>query len=41
MVKEIKDICDKHDLWLVEDCCDALGSKYNNKPVLLLVIFLH
>jgi len=33
MVKEIKDICDKYDLWLVEDCCDALGSKYNNKLV--------
>ena len=21
----------KHKLWLIEDCCDALGSKYNNK----------
>lgn len=32
-VKEIKEICDKYNLWLVEDCCDALGSKYNNKIV--------
>jgi len=23
----------KHDLWLVEDCCDALGSTYNGKLV--------
>ncbi len=24
----IKEFCDKHNLWLVEDNCDALGSKY-------------
>lgn len=24
----IKAFCDKHNLWLVEDNCDALGSKY-------------
>lgn len=24
----IKKFCDKHDLWLVEDNCDALGTKY-------------
>jgi CDP-6-deoxy-D-xylo-4-hexulose-3-dehydrase len=23
----------KHNLWLVEDCCDALGSKYDGKIV--------
>ena len=23
----------KHDLWLVEDCCDAVGSTYNGKKV--------
>ena len=27
----VKDFCDKHNLWLVEDNCDALGSKYNYK----------
>lgn len=25
---KVKAFCDKHDLWLVEDNCDALGSKY-------------
>lgn len=25
------DICQKNNLWLVEDNCDALGSKYNGK----------
>jgi CDP-6-deoxy-D-xylo-4-hexulose-3-dehydrase len=24
----VKEFCDKHDLWLIEDNCDALGSKY-------------
>lgn len=24
----VKAFCDKHDLWLVEDNCDALGSQY-------------
>lgn len=27
-VKAIKDFCDKHDLCLIEDNCDALGSQY-------------
>ena len=27
-LKAIKDFCDKHNLWLIEDNCDALGSKY-------------
>jgi CDP-6-deoxy-D-xylo-4-hexulose-3-dehydrase len=26
-------IADKHRLWLVEDCCDALGSTYRGKKV--------
>ena len=25
--------CAKHNLWLVEDCCDAVGSTYHGKPV--------
>ncbi|PIU61718.1 lipopolysaccharide biosynthesis protein RfbH [archaeon CG07_land_8_20_14_0_80_38_8] len=29
-VKKVKELCKKHGLWLVEDCCDALGSKYGN-----------
>jgi CDP-6-deoxy-D-xylo-4-hexulose-3-dehydrase len=32
-IKKIKDICEKHDLWLIEDSCDALGSKFDNKNV--------
>ena len=27
-LKSVKAFCDKHNLWLVEDNCDALGSKY-------------
>lgn len=27
-LKGVRDFCDKHDLWLVEDNCDALGSEY-------------
>ena len=31
-IKAIKEFCDKHDLWLIEDNCDALGSLYESKP---------
>lgn len=27
-LKAVKGFCEKHNLWLVEDNCDALGSKY-------------
>ena len=26
-------LCQKHNLWLIEDCCDALGSTYNEQLV--------
>ncbi len=26
-------LCKKYNLWLIEDCCDALGSTYNGMPV--------
>lgn len=26
-------LCKKHNLWLVEDCCDALGSTYRGRMV--------
>ena len=29
----ITDICRKHGLWLVEDCCDALGATYDGRMV--------
>ena len=32
-VKKIKEICDKYNLWLIEDSCDALGSKFNSQNV--------
>jgi len=32
-LKKIKAICEKYNLWLVEDCCDALGAKYNEQHV--------
>ena len=32
-LKKIKDICEKYNLWLIEDSCDALGSKFDNKNV--------
>lgn len=27
-LEKVKEFCDKHNLWLVEDNCDALGTKY-------------
>ena len=27
-IQTVKDFCDRHDLWLIEDNCDALGSSY-------------
>ena len=27
-LKEVRTFCDKHNLWLVEDNCDALGTEY-------------
>lgn len=27
-LSRVKPFCDKHNLWLIEDNCDALGSKY-------------
>ena len=32
-LKVVKSICDKYNLWLVEDSCDALGSTYEGKMV--------
>ena len=32
-VAAVKSFCEKHDLWLVEDCCDAVGAKYAGKMV--------
>lgn len=32
-VRAVKEFCDKHDLWLVEDCCDAVGATHHGKMV--------
>ena len=36
----VKNFCNEHDLWLIEDCCDALGAKSYGKMVDLLVTLL-
>lgn len=30
-VSEVKSFCNRNDLWLIEDNCDALGSKYKGR----------
>ncbi|MFA6048898.1 MAG: lipopolysaccharide biosynthesis protein RfbH [Candidatus Micrarchaeia archaeon] len=32
-LKAVSAFCKKHGLWLVEDCCDALGAKYAGKTL--------
>ncbi len=32
-VATVKAFCDRHDLWLIEDCCDALGATYGGRKV--------
>ena len=32
-IKKVREICDKNNLWLVQDTCDALGSKFDNNKV--------
>lgn len=32
-LKKVRGIADKYNLWLIEDCCDALGSTYDDKMV--------
>lgn len=30
-VREVREFCQKHDLWLIEDCCDATGATFEGK----------
>jgi CDP-6-deoxy-D-xylo-4-hexulose-3-dehydrase len=30
-VREVREFCDRHGLWLVEDNCDALGTRYDGQ----------
>ncbi len=32
-LKAVKAFTEKHNLWLIEDCCDAFGSEYDGKKV--------
>lgn len=32
-LEAVSNFCKKHDLWLIEDCCDAVGATYNETPV--------
>ena len=32
-LSKVKALCEKYNLWLVEDCCDALGAKFDGKMV--------
>ena len=32
-LEKVKMLCDKYNLWLIEDCCDALGAKYDGRHV--------
>lgn len=29
----VKKFCETHNLWLIEDCCDAVGAKFDGKSV--------
>lgn len=30
-IEKVMELAEKHDLWVIEDNCDALGAKYNGK----------
>ncbi len=32
-LKTVTEFCKQHNLWLVEDCCDAVGALYDNRMV--------
>ena len=32
-IKELRRICDRYDLFLIEDCCEALGAKHQGQEV--------
>lgn len=31
-VAEVRAFADQHKLWLIEDCCDAVGARYDGRP---------
>lgn len=32
-VAAVRDFCREHNLWLIEDCCDAVGARFNGEGV--------
>lgn len=32
-LQKVREFCDSHNLWLIEDCCDALGATHDGKLV--------
>lgn len=32
-LEKVSEFCKRNDLWLIEDCCDALGARFNSKSV--------
>jgi CDP-6-deoxy-D-xylo-4-hexulose-3-dehydrase len=32
-LKAVSEFAQKHDLWLIEDCCDAVGAEYDGQKV--------
>lgn len=32
-LEKVRELCDKYNLWMVEDCCDALGAEFNGQHV--------
>jgi CDP-6-deoxy-D-xylo-4-hexulose-3-dehydrase len=32
-LEAVTEFCKTHNLWLIEDCCDAVGATYKNQPV--------
>ncbi|MBI2603153.1 MAG: lipopolysaccharide biosynthesis protein RfbH [Deltaproteobacteria bacterium] len=32
-LKKTKHFCERHNLWLIEDCCDSLGAEYQGQKV--------
>ena len=33
VLEAVTAFCKEHNLWLIEDCCDAVGARYHNQPV--------
>jgi CDP-6-deoxy-D-xylo-4-hexulose-3-dehydrase len=32
-VRDVRDLCDRNELWFISDSCDALGAENHNEPI--------